>query len=127
MISFNIKDYHMVKIRDASGLANRFTQLRYRIYGTLDSRLFMVNLTVTKKLFPLARSLQAFLSRHKISCTLTTSEAQEFNVKIGVRKSIRKDYRLTSCILQTIIYYFEQMIRLDDKVRISIKRGGAYV
>lgn len=118
MINFNENDYNISKIKKESKLFNLNTKHDYRVYGLRkadENPLIFIELqsgsinTTTDKM----GLLVGFMAKNKIEVEFDFNS--ENNIRIGMRKDLREHIVLSSCILQTIIYYIEGKLTLDMK------------
>ncbi len=119
MVSFNLNDFNIEKIRLESKLFNLTTVESYRIYGLKQSEGCLVEIgydryNYTNTLWENIDKTTKFLIKNNINCYIYTIDGEKY-IKIGLRRDLRKHVILTSAILKTLVYGIEGRINFNDE------------
>ena len=120
-VSFNLYDYNLFKIQKESNLESLLAKKHYRIYGLVHNKEnngFCVLVSVNKiyhnqKL----QSIKSFFLKRGIPIYFEDSKSKE-KIYIGLRRDLRKQVSLSAGIVQTLIYFFENRLKLNEKMPI---------
>jgi hypothetical protein len=129
MISFNENDFFLKDIKLESKLYSLVTNKNYRIYGLKEGGPISINLEFNYKKVDRTKQdlLKLFLDNNKISTKLVDTQyieegskyLKKNNIYIGLIKNLRKNVLFSSCLLQTLVYFFEGRLTLDPKYPIK--------
>jgi hypothetical protein len=118
MIDFKWADYNLSKIDRHTGfLRNQFIK-DFDIYGLSDKDNPMVKISYDfnkNSLYKRAR-IRQFFKNNNIEVEFQKIETEK--VFIGLRKDLRKHVVLCSAIVQTIVFYIDGELKLDNYINV---------
>jgi hypothetical protein len=120
MISFNTKDFNILRIKRESKLGNLETRYKYRVYGLRNEGNAPILVSVDEDYisadwFSLIRFFK--LNNILLSVDYENHESDDKDkglVSIGLRKDLREQPVLAAAILQAIVYHAEKRLVFKD-------------
>lgn len=124
MITFSY-DYKMYDVERSCKIKDVKTVNSYRIYGLKEENnppiLIEYNYNLFKKEFTSKeqKEMIKFFKRNGIKIVFKEDKFEKtFLVSVGIRKDLRASTNLSACLIQTIIFYFENKFDLDENFKI---------
>lgn len=121
MITYSFKDYNIKNIVEKTGLLGKPLWGEYRIYGlSNDSLTDMVISFDSDNYSSLDDKFWQLIELFEINNFITVGNEMNFDnnniCKIGLRKDLRANTKLCSCIVRTVIGVAESQLILNDAV-----------
>jgi hypothetical protein len=119
MINFNTNDYNMWKVERDSKLGNLECENEYKVYGLKQEDNPVVLIEYCFEGYTnidnlMRKKLIQFFKKNGFLIKINSIDDESNKIYIGLRKDLRKYPVLAACVLQTIIYYFEDELELSD-------------
>jgi hypothetical protein len=122
MVQFNINDYKLKQIRSETKLSNLITKYQYCVYGLKRNKenppiyITIYSTLINKKIASAQNFLRLFFKTNEIITLFEKRDSENNNsgvsISVGLRKDLREHTALTSAIVQTIVYAFENRLKL---------------
>lgn len=123
MIYFNENDFHLTEIKRESKLFNLITDSRYKIFGLKQSNNPIIDIEYSNDTRDIIDNKRSEIQKFFEIANLKDIEFEYKNVynneiKIGLRKDLRKHIILTAAILRTIVYCLEGKLDLKKNYKL---------
>lgn len=125
MIEYNRNDYNVDEIEDLAKISKLKTRADYRVYGLLEDKNPPVLIEFNFNLFNNIignyhrANLCRFFKYNGIRVRFTDDANTNKNlIWIGLRKDLRDDVQIATACVQTIVFYLEGKLNLEDSYKI---------